>query len=164
MIKSFFTFLLFSISSLAFAQNSNIQYVDMGINGLHCSACSFTVEKSLRKVEGVSLVQMDLNERSGKIFFQDNTKVKFEKLAKAIVDAGYSVRYLKVQLREEISIDQDCSYFDHCLLTGEKQGKTIRLISKAYLPKKEWKSFLQVKNPPKCSDCDSESYASIIQS
>jgi len=68
---------------------------EIGVNGLTCSQCSRSVEMSLLKLNFVKEVQMDLESTVGKIIFKSGTKISFHKVAKAIRDAGFSVRYLK---------------------------------------------------------------------
>ena len=68
--------------------------VEMGINGLTCSMCSRSVELSLIKLDFIDQVVMDLNSTSSKIFFNEGAYVSIDKIAQAVVDAGFSVSYL----------------------------------------------------------------------
>lgn len=85
------TFLITTLSSAAWGQ---IKTVSIGVNGLTCSACCRTVEMSIRKLSFVKDVKMNLENTDGEIFFNDNAEVDVERIAKAVTDAGFSVRYL----------------------------------------------------------------------
>jgi copper chaperone CopZ len=87
-MKVIFYILLFAFSSL------NAQFINakIGVNGLTCSACSKSVEIALRKLPFVDSVKMDLQKTEAQIFFKKGAKVEIEKLAKAVTDAGFSVR------------------------------------------------------------------------
>src|SRR4051812_38883306 len=66
----------------------------VGVNGLTCSACTRTVEMSIRKLDFVQDVTMNLENTEGKIVFKENADVDISKVARAVTDAGFSVRYL----------------------------------------------------------------------
>ncbi len=66
----------------------------IGINGLTCSMCSRSVEMSLVKLDFVDRVVMDLNSNQCDIFFSEDKYISFDKIAQAVVDAGFSVAYL----------------------------------------------------------------------
>ena len=67
----------------------------IGVNGLTCSACTRTVEMSIRKLSFVDQVEMNLENTEGNITFKKNSEVDVALIAKAVVNAGFSVRYLK---------------------------------------------------------------------
>lgn len=67
----------------------------IGVNGLTCSACTRTVEMSIRKLAFVESVSMNLENTEGLITFKSGGEVDINKVAKAVYDAGFSVRYLK---------------------------------------------------------------------
>lgn len=147
--------LIFCVALLAIEGNGQeLHFVELGVNGLHCSACSFTVEKALKKVDGVSVVQMDLNERSGKIYFAENETAVFPALTKAVTDAGYSVRFLNVHLKNELAIGEQCALLDYCLTDEVKNANAFQLLGEKYLPKKEWKNLKSNLPTKKCADCN----------
>lgn len=123
---------------------------DVGINGLTCSACSRSVEMSIRKLDFVQDVQMDLQNTRGKIVFKEGGHVSIDKLAKAVTDAGFSVRYLNALfVVDSVSIFNN-NYFDYenahyrfiNAVTKKLSGAvTLTFIGKKYLPKKEYKKW-----------------------
>lgn len=80
------------ICSLAFAQ---VKKFELGVNGLTCSQCSRNVEMSLRKLPFIKDVRMNLEHTEGEIFFKDNADIDVQRMARAVTDAGFSVRYMK---------------------------------------------------------------------
>lgn len=78
--------------------NAKFTKVSIGVNGLTCSQCSRSVEMQLRKLSFVADVTMDLANTQGVILFKDNKKVDISSLAKAVKDAGFSLRYLNADM------------------------------------------------------------------
>lgn len=78
-----------------FSAQAQFNWVMIGVNGLTCSACTRTVEMSIRKLNFVENVEMNLENTEGKISFKNNAEVDISQIAKAVVNAGFSVRYLK---------------------------------------------------------------------
>ncbi|MBD3182706.1 heavy metal translocating P-type ATPase [Candidatus Poribacteria bacterium] len=62
----------------------------IGITGMHCAACVATVEKSLKKVEGVSSVVVNLASEKAYVDF-DSSKTDTDKLKNAIKKSGYGI-------------------------------------------------------------------------
>ena len=60
------------------------------IQGMTCNHCVMRVAKALKAVAGVQDAQVDLQKAEAAIAF-DETRVDIEKLAAAVVDAGYKV-------------------------------------------------------------------------
>jgi copper chaperone CopZ len=82
---------LFNVSALL-AQFSK---VEIGVDGLTCSMCTRSTELSIRKLDFVDSVKMDLTNTNGVITFKKGMPVSVEKIAQAVKNAGFSVRYLK---------------------------------------------------------------------
>src|SRR4051812_34474653 len=70
-------------------------WAEIGVDGLTCSACTRSVEMSLRKLDFVDSVVMNLEHTDGKIYFKKDQSVEPDKIAQAVVNAGFSVRFLK---------------------------------------------------------------------
>ena len=60
------------------------------IQGMTCNHCSMRVQKALKAVAGVADAQVDLQKAEASVSF-DEAAVTKEKLAAAVVDAGYKV-------------------------------------------------------------------------
>jgi len=67
-----------------------LEKVEIKISGMSCAHCVARVEKSLKNLDGIKEVQVDLE--TGKATVQyDSKKVEPSKLEDAIKEAGYSV-------------------------------------------------------------------------
>jgi copper chaperone len=60
------------------------------VQGMTCNHCAMRVQKALKGVAGVQDAQVDLPKAEAAVTFDDN-KVTMDKLASAVVDAGYKV-------------------------------------------------------------------------
>lgn len=122
----------------------------VGVNGLTCSACSRTVEMAIRKLPFVKDVQMNLDNTEGKIIFTDNADVNIDKIAKAVTDAGFSVRYLNaVFIFNNVNVSSGYCFNNgnytlqfintaSKILNGESQ---LKFIGSEFLPKEELKKY-----------------------
>jgi len=63
------------------------------VEGMMCNHCVMHVEKSLKGVDGVTAVKVDL--KAGTAHVVLSKEVKQEVLAKAIADAGYTFKGVK---------------------------------------------------------------------
>ena len=63
--------------------------VRLQIEGMHCASCASNVEKSLKKVSGVSEASVSLMLKKGIVECDEN--VDEEELKKAVARAGYKV-------------------------------------------------------------------------
>lgn len=86
--------LVYGFLFLASGLFSQFKWVQIGVDGLTCSMCSKSVEMSIRKLDFVDNVEMNLERTEGKITFKPGAEVNVEKIAQAVVNAGFSVRYL----------------------------------------------------------------------
>ncbi|HXB41111.1 MAG TPA: heavy metal-associated domain-containing protein [Bacteroidia bacterium] len=156
--KIYFCFILLLIS---FRVSAGLKWVQIGVNGLTCSACSRSVEMSIRKLDFVQDVEMNLEHTEGKITFKPNAFVNFEKIAQAVFDAGFSVRYLQASFSFETSVsisDNFCcsvSGYVFRFFTDKPQSVSgdviLKFIGKKYLPQKEYKQWkAKHNNPVKC--------------
>jgi len=94
--KRFVFILLFvSVATVGRAQVLNAK---VGINGLTCSQCSRSVEMQLRRLSFVKNVDMNLEQTEGCLQFREGAAIDFSKIAKAVRDAGFSVRFLQAEI------------------------------------------------------------------
>lgn len=66
--------------------------LNLAVGGMSCASCSSTVEKALLKVQGVTQATVNLATEKAHIDFA--APATPEKIAKAVVDAGYDVEIL----------------------------------------------------------------------
>lgn len=63
--------------------------VKLTIEGMHCASCAANIERSLKKVPGVSAATVSLMTKKGFVEMQDT--VSEEELKKAVARTGYKV-------------------------------------------------------------------------
>lgn len=68
---------------------------EIGVDGLTCSQCSRSVEMKLRALDFVADVQMNLEQNIGLVTFKKGKVIRLERLGKAVIDAGFSVGYIR---------------------------------------------------------------------
>ncbi|MFZ7114725.1 MAG: heavy-metal-associated domain-containing protein [Bacteroidota bacterium] len=141
-----FTLVCQTILLLIFSsQDGFAQYTSarIGVNGLTCSACTRSVEMSIRKLPFIDNVEMNLENTDGILKFKKGFDVDISKVAQAVVDAGFSVRFLNADYIFPTSNFSDPKYSDNGnmfyflrKLPVKKENK-IRFIGPNYQTKKE---------------------------
>ena len=76
------------IGIVSHAQNTK---VSLEASGLTCSMCSKAVLNALEEVDNVGKVRVDIKNQQYLISFEDDSKLDFDALTKAVEDAGFSV-------------------------------------------------------------------------
>jgi copper chaperone CopZ len=116
---------------LVFSQSlwATITSVQIGVDGLTCSMCSRSVEIALKKLSFVEEVKMDLKQTQGNITFKKGQNVNFKKLAKAVKDAGFSVRFLKATIDALPTVKNDA------ITIGENTIKLVNTVSEKSIAK-----------------------------
>lgn len=126
-----FTCLLVGLSIGLNAQYSNI---NISIAGLTCSQCSKSVEMQLKKLKFVTHVNMDLKATTASITTKN--QVDFYALAKAVSNAGFSVKNITAMLHLDKMIAQN----DQCFLYQDNsfwilKPTTSKLITVQFIGK-----------------------------
>lgn len=148
-------FFVFIISVSVFTVHAQIKKVEIGVNGLTCSQCTRNVEMSIRKLPFVKDVVMSLEQTEGTVTFYANKKIEIEKIAQAVIKAGFSLRFLKADINiDELKISDE-NFFDmqndrYQFIRTDKTmmngTKTIQFLGSKYLSKpelKRWNSLLK---------------------
>ncbi|MBI4086739.1 heavy metal translocating P-type ATPase [Candidatus Kaiserbacteria bacterium] len=92
------------------------------IRGMHCASCAGTIEKTLKKEEGVHAVEANYGTEAAKITF-DETKTNPHHLSMKIEPLGYS---LVVPTAEEMGMSAE-EHAAHLGLTQSKQEKLAEI-------------------------------------
>jgi copper chaperone CopZ len=83
--------LLLGLSGNAF---SEILKADIGVQGLACPFCAYGLEKKLEAL-GVKSLEISMNEGKAIVEFSKEN-VRVENIEKAVSDAGFSTRYIRL--------------------------------------------------------------------
>jgi copper chaperone CopZ len=158
--------LLLLLTGGIFKADAQFETVYIGVNGLTCSQCTKSVEMQIRKLDFVADVQMNLEHTEGKVILKKNIKPDMDKIAQAVVNAGFSVRYLQADFVIDHSVTQTGACFkymgDEYVFTDAQKDQlkgTVKLkfIGKKYLPKNEFKK-VQALMDNKCGDVSGKVY------
>lgn len=145
-VKMKYVFLLATLMVVSQQTFGSIQWVDIGVNGLTCSLCTRSVEKSISKLDFVEKVEMDLETTNGRVYLRKDLPFSLEKIAKAVVDAGFSVQYVKVLFNlTDLTIDPQGSFVDghhqfqwiNYERTTTKRQVVLKIVNEGFLPRKE---------------------------
>lgn len=69
---------------------SDQKIVEIGVTGLACPFCVYSVEKNLSKLPEVESVEVNLAANSARIVIKDGHDVDLEQIKRAIVKAGFT--------------------------------------------------------------------------
>ncbi|MDO8575886.1 MAG: heavy metal translocating P-type ATPase [bacterium] len=89
------------------------------VKGMHCASCASIIERTLKKVEGVSSVEVNYGTEAAKVTF-DDTKTNPAHLSKKIEPLGYS-------LRIPSAASMGMSESEHAAHLGLNQSKNEKL-------------------------------------
>ena len=149
-----------------FTAHAQFQAAYIGVNGLTCSQCSRTVEMSIRKLDFVSDVQMNLEHTEGKIILKKDKKPDMDKIAQAVINAGFSVRYLQADLMidNSVAVSGQCFSYKGDAYEFTQMPKDpltglvkLKFIGKKYLPKNELKK-MEPLTDNKCGNANGKIY------
>ncbi len=137
---------------------AGLTWVEVGVNGLTCSVCTQSVERSIKRLEFVESVSMSLENTEGRIYLKKGATVDLRKIAKAVMNAGFSVRFVRFAITfNDVAIEGDGSFiyqgqsyqwlqFQNNRVRGEL---ILKLVDEGFLPKKEsasWKKKMESSN------------------
>jgi len=144
--------------------------VEMGIDGLTCSMCSRSVEMSLVKLDFIDRIEMDLNSNRSEIFFREGMYVSIDKVAQAVIDAGFSVAYLNAlfDFKEQTIDTHACwnyAYETYQFLEVSQpqlKGETVlKFIGTNFLSRTELKKWEAQLSAAKNKGCGQNEYYSV---
>jgi len=90
------------------------------IKGMHCASCAGIIERTFKKTEGVSFVEVNYGTEATKVSF-DETKTSPEKLSEKIEHLGYT---LVIPTAEDMGMSAN----EHSAHTGIGQSKNEKLL------------------------------------
>ncbi len=97
------------------------------IKGMHCASCAATIEKTLKKIEGVESCEVNYGTETAKIAF-DETKTNHHHLSEKIQPLGYTLIEPKVEQRASSAAKMGMSESDHAAHLGLSQTKQEKLV------------------------------------
>ncbi len=167
MYKSFVILLFLVLNQFGY---SKIVSAEIGVNGLTCSMCSRSTELAIKKLDFVESVEMDLEKAHGIIKFKSDAVIDFKKIANAVKDAGFSVRFLKLNIDEcpklennTITINQNTiQIYGNAIGNINQKAVTLTLFGNDFMEKKQLKKW-QVQYAISTSKNKTKDYLAIIE-
>lgn len=98
MKKSLITAVLFTLFSMPALASQKT--VTLSVPGMTCSACPITVKAALKRVDGVSSVQVRYEERDATVTFDDD-KTSVDAITQATTNAGYPSTLIQSGAKQE---------------------------------------------------------------
>lgn len=134
-----------SVITNAFAQVSK---VSLQASGLTCSMCSNAINKALKTLDFVEVVNADLKTYTFEILFKPKAPVDFDLIRKKVEDAGFTVTGFVATIHfnnVQISKGQPITIQDHSLLFINVNGqllngpRQVRILDKGFVSARECK-------------------------
>ena len=106
--------------------------------------CTRSVEMSIRKLDFVDSVVMDLENTEGIVYLKAGIAIDLRKLAKAVTHAGFSVRFMRIEVSFESTDVSSCFSIgpDTFQVIDEPINKSSRsaaliLVGEEFMPRRE---------------------------
>jgi copper chaperone CopZ len=142
-----------SIIILLLAYNTasaQITKATLQVAGLTCSMCSRSVDKSLRTLDFIDSVGIDLSHASFMLFFKKDKTVDFIQIKKKVEDAGFFVASLKIAYKfDNLKIENNANvkfqnitfYFLNATAKTLNGVVTFKVVDKGFVSDKEYKKY-----------------------
>lgn len=142
---------------------------EVSVNGLTCSQCSRSVELALKRLPFVESVAMNLQEPKAVVVFKKNTGINFFNLAKAVQDAGFSVRSIKAKFLPSKNDWTETSCFNSNGTLYYRKGidnvanknYNVLLLGKGLISKTELDKYKHKVQEEREASCDTKSKVEI---
>jgi len=130
--------------------NAQVQKVNLQASGLTCAMCSKAIYKAVSAISFVDTVLVNIEASTYDIRFDKETTPRFDQIAKAVVDAGFSVANLTVMVNfDKQAVDKNGSFtldgINYKLMgtpPATLQGsKKLQLVGKQYMLPKDLKKI-----------------------
>lgn len=148
------------LTAAATSSWAGIKWADIGVNGLTCSICSRSVEMSVRRLDFVDNVVMSLETTEARIYFKPGALIDLNQLSRAVVNAGFSVRFVRLEIAfDDIALNKDGSFvfqgqaYQWLDFKDSAEGQVaLELVDESFLPRKESAKWRKKIGPTKSRD------------
>ncbi len=98
--------LLCTVGSLATAQSQTVKQelkgtIKVNVDGLSCPFCAYGLEKKLKKMDGVTKIEIDVPNAFALLTIADGKSVSEELIRDKVKDAGFTAREIKEVTNEK---------------------------------------------------------------
>jgi copper chaperone CopZ len=160
--------LLLTLLAIAFNAKAQVQKVDLQASGLTCAMCSKAIYKAVAALSFVDTVTVDIEASTYELRFKKEATPRFDQIAKAVVDAGFSVAKLSADIKfDKQAVDKNgeteldgIRYKIVASAPGILQGtKKMQFVGKPYMLPKDFKKIAQVNT----AGVDAKTYLVMIK-
>lgn len=99
--------LLLTQTAIAQSFESSAERITLRVDGLSCPFCAYGLEKKLKSFQGVSNLDIKVNDGLAAMDVRPGTMLTDEQLKKAVRDAGFTLRSIKRELLPTSSIKDE---------------------------------------------------------
>jgi copper chaperone CopZ len=130
--------------------NAQVQKVNLQASGLTCAMCSKAIYKAVSAISFVDTVLVNIEASTYDIRFDKEATPQFDRIAKAVVDAGFSVANLTVIVNfDKQAVDKNGLFtmdgINYKLMGTPpatlKGSKKMQLVGKQYMLPKDFKKI-----------------------
>lgn len=152
----------------AIGASAQVQKVNLQASGLTCAMCSKAIYKAVSAISFVDTVLVNIEASTYDIRFKSEATPQFDQIAKAVVDAGFSVANLTVVVNfNKQSVDKNglltLDGIQYKIMgtppTTLQGSKKLQLIGKQYMLPKDFKKIPAGAN----SDISTKTYLVAIK-
>jgi len=152
----------------ALISQAQVQKVNLQASGLTCAMCSKAIYKAVAALSFVDTVTVDIEASTYELRFKKEATPRFDQIAKAVVDAGFSVAKLSADIKfDKQSVDKNgeteldgIRYKIVANAPGILQGtKKMQFVGKPYMLPKDFKKIAQVNT----AGVDAKTYLVMIK-
>jgi copper chaperone CopZ len=159
---------LFVVFFWAIGASAQVQKVNLQASGLTCAMCSKAIYKAVSAISFVDTVLVNIEASTYDIRFKSEATPQFDQIAKAVVDAGFSVANLTVLVNfNKQNVDKNglltLDGIQYKIMgtppTTLQGSKKLQLIGKQYMLPKDFKKIPAGAN----SDISTKTYLVAIK-
>jgi copper chaperone CopZ len=141
---------LLLICCWTFSANAQVQKVNLQASGLTCAMCSKAIYKAVSAISFVDTVLVNIEASTYDIRFDKEATPQFDRIAKAVIDAGFSVANLTVIVNfDKQAVDKNGLFtmdgINYKLMGTPpatlKGSKKMQLVGKQYMLPKDFKKI-----------------------
>ena len=134
----------------AIGASAQVQKVNLQASGLTCAMCSKAIYKAVSAISFVDTVFVNIEASTYDIRFNKETTPQFDQIAKAVVDAGFSVANLTVMVNfDKQAVDKNGLFTLDGIqfklmgtpLASLQGSKKLQLVGKPYMLPKDLKKI-----------------------
>jgi copper chaperone CopZ len=131
--------------------NAQFTKAELQVSGLTCSMCSKATEKSLRTLDFISDIKVDLNKNIFVLIFKKDVPVSLDQISKKVQSSGFFVNNLKLTFNFN-NVKLADNYFNYAGDTYKLMNAThpltgdvaVTVVDKGFAPANIYKKYQEI--------------------